>query len=716
MARHIRLAGRALPPTLVILIASALSTCTTVPVPTEQGSARFLKLAFATQPANATAGAAISPAVIATVQDSSGNTDTAASNGITIALGTNPSNGTLSGTTTVTAVNGMATFPTLSIGMTGSGYTLVASATGLTGATSAAFSVAAGSAAKLGFVVQPSAASAGQVLSPAVQVEIQDAEGNAITTATNSITLAIGTNPGNGTLSGTTTVTAVNGVATFSTLSLSKGGVAYTLNAYATGLRGATSAAFSVAAGSAAQLGFVLQPSVAGGGRVVSPSVQVAVQDAQGSIVTTATNSVTLAIGTNVAGATLSGTTTVAAVNGVATFSTLRIDKPGSGYTLVASTGGLTGATSDVFAIVPSTFQSISWGGSHSCALVTIGAAYCWGLNDNGELGNGSTSGPGQCAEAGAVIPLYCSSVPIPVSGGLTFAAVSAGLEEHTCGITTGGAAFCWGYNAYGQLGNGTTTNSATPVPVSGGLAFAAVSAGYSYTCGIATTGAAYCWGTDDGTGALGNGTTTGSPTPAAVSGGLTFVSVSAGATHTCGVTRNGTVYCWGDNGDGQLGNGTTTSSSTPVAVSGGLTLTAVIVGVRYSCGLTPDGFIYCWGDNTYGQLGNGTTTATTSPVAVSGSLTFSTVSTAGASTCGVALTGAAYCWGRNLSGELGNGTSTNMPNTTPVAVSGGLTFAAVGGTCGLTLSGAGYCWGDNLEGGLGNGTTTSSTIPVPIM
>jgi alpha-tubulin suppressor-like RCC1 family protein len=711
MARHTPVAGRAPAPTLVVLIASALSACTTLPLPTEQGSARVLKLAFTTQPASATVGAAISPAVIATVQDSSGITDTAASNNVTIAIGTNPSSGTLSGTTTVVAVHAVAAIPALIIGMSGTGYTLVASATGLTGATSAAFDVVAGSAGKLGFVVQPSAAGAGQVLSPAVQVEIQDAQGSILATATNSITLAIGTNPSHGTLSGTTTVAAVNGVATFSTLSLSKAGTDYTLNAYAIGVRGATSAAFSITAGSAAQLGFVVQPSAAGAGHVLSPAVQVEIQDAQGSVLTGATNSVTLAIGTNPSGGTLSGTTTVDAVNGVATFSTLRIDKPGSGYTLVASAGGLTGTTSLAFEIVASSFQSISGGGSHNCALVTSGAAYCWGWNQNGELGNGSNNGPQQCEESGAY-PLFCSSIPIPVTGGLTFAAVSAG-SSYTCGVTTDGRAFCWGYNTYGQLGNGATTNSATPVAVSGGLVFAAVSAGYGfYTCGITTTGAAYCWGGNDGTGALGNGTTTSSTTPVAVSGGLTFAAVSAGSSHTCGLTRNGAIYCWGYNGDGELGNGTTTNSTTPVPVSGALIFTAVIVGVRYSCGLTPDGFIYCWGDNTDGQLGNGTTTGSTSPVSVSGSLTFTTVSTAGVSTCGVTPNGAAYCWGRS---PLGNGTSTNMPTTTPVAVSGGLTFAMVSGTCGVTLSRAGYCWGNNQEGQLGNGTTTNSTTPVAI-
>ncbi|HXR22088.1 MAG TPA: hypothetical protein VN786_05995, partial [Acidimicrobiales bacterium] len=139
---------------------------------------------------------------------------------------------------------------------------------------------------------------------------------------------------------------AVNGVATFATLTLNRSGTGYTLNAYAPGLRGATSVAFNVGAGPAAQLGFLVQPSQSGAGLAMSPAVQVVVEDAAGTTAPTATNSVTLAIGANPGGATLSGTTAVAAVGGIATFSTLSLDKTGTGYTLVVSAAGLTGATS----------------------------------------------------------------------------------------------------------------------------------------------------------------------------------------------------------------------------------------------------------------------------------------------------------------------------------------------------------------------------------
>src|SRR5207302_1027794 len=182
----------------------------------------------------------------------------------------------------------------------------------------------------------------------------------------------------------------------------------------------------------------------------------------------------------------------------------------------------------------------------------------------------------------------------MPVTTGLTFAQVSA-REYYACGVTTAGAAYCWGYNGNGELGNGTTTNSPTPVAVAGGLSFAAVSAGLFHSCGVTTAGAAYCWG-DNLNGQLGNGTTTTSLTPVAVTGGLTFAAVSAGFYHTCGVTTAGAAYCWGANAQGQLGNGSNTDSATPVAVSGGLTFTQVSGGRFSACGVTTAGAGYCWG------------------------------------------------------------------------------------------------------------------------
>src|SRR5439155_285909 len=159
---------------------------------------------------------------------------------------------------------------------------------------------------------------------------------------------------------------------------------------------------------------------------------------------------------------------------------------------------------------------------------------------------------------------------PAPVAGGVAFAALSAGNNGaggHICGVTTSGAAYCWGHNGNGQLGDGTTTDRLVPTPVAGGVTFAALSAGGQHTCGVTPSGAAYCWGFN-GAGGLGDGTTTQRLVPTLVAGGVTFAALSAGEAHTCGVTTSGVVYCWGLNGNGQVGDGTTTNRLVPTAVA----------------------------------------------------------------------------------------------------------------------------------------------------
>ena len=318
------------------------------------------RLAVLTQPGSTPAGASITPAVRVAVQDPFGNVVTGSTAGVTLALGTNPAGGVLSGTLSAAAVMGVASFADLRIDRPGTGYTLAASSTGLTSTTSSAFDVTVGAPAKLAFGVQPANATAGATLAPAVTVLVQDQYGNTVPTATTAVTLALAANPGSGTLSGTVTASAVNGVATFSTLSVDKAGAGYTLGATGGGLTGATSSAFTVAAGAAARLSFTVQPAGTTAGQALAPAVQVAVTDALGNAVTSATTSVTVGIGTGPGGATLSGTATVAAVMGVASFSTLSLDKAGA-YTLSATAGGLSGATSASFTVAAAAPSSLAF-------------------------------------------------------------------------------------------------------------------------------------------------------------------------------------------------------------------------------------------------------------------------------------------------------------------------------------------------------------------
>ena len=310
------------------------------------------KLAFTTQPAGAVAGATLTTTV--TGQDALGNTVTSFTGSVAVTIGANPAGGTLSGTVSMNAVAGVATFSTLAIDKSGVGYTLSASSAALTGATSAPFDITAGAAVGLAFTVQPSSALAGAPIAPTILVTAQDAFGNTATGFVGSVTVAIAANPGAGVLSGTAVTSAVAGVASFSTLNIDKSAVGYTLSASAGGLTGSTSALFDIMPGAATVLAFTVQPTTATVNANLAPAVKVTARDALGNTATGFNGNITVNIGANPAGSALSGTKTLAAINGVASYQALSLNNTGTGYTLTAAAGGLTGATSTPFNIITS--------------------------------------------------------------------------------------------------------------------------------------------------------------------------------------------------------------------------------------------------------------------------------------------------------------------------------------------------------------------------
>lgn len=372
--------------------------------------------------------------------------------------------------------------------------------------------------------------------------------------------------------------------------------------------------------------------------------------------------------------------------------------------TLVAALAG--GCGGDTVIPLPSKFIAVDAGVLHSCGILEGSAAYCWGSNTEGQLGDGSHS---------------MRTTPAPVIGELQFTAISAG-GGHTCGMASGGKVYCWGFNNVGQLGDASTTNRATPAAVAGTVTFQFISAGASYTCGLASGGAAHCWGFNDN-GQLGDGTTIDRTSPTAVSGGRAFTSVAAGAFHTCGVTAAGEIYCWGKNENGELGNDQLTDSSVPVKVASSVAFASVDVGFRHTCAAATDGRAFCWGSNDQGQLGLGPDASGAPqrvPVEVPGDRRFSSVSSgAGVFTCAVEQgTGAGYCWGYNGSGQLGGqapdscvdeGGIASPCALSPQAVSGGRFFARISANtqhvCGLAIDGVAYCWGLGNNGQLGEGS-----------
>lgn len=276
---------------------------------------------------------------------------------------------------------------------------------------------------------------------------------------------------------------------------------------------------------------------------------------------------------------------------------------------------------------------AISAGEGHTCALTTSDGVKCWGVLSS----NSSTT----------------TYVPVDIGGlddGVT--AISAGGGA-TCALTLAGGVKCWGQNGDGQLGNGTTTDSTTAVDVIGlSSGVIGIGVGREHTCALTSARAVKCWG-DNSRGQLGNGTTTSSLSPVDVSELSGVTAISTGAYHTCVLTTTGAVKCWGDNAKGPQQD-----SSIPVDVSGLNSDVEVInAGTDYTCALTTEGGVKCWGYNVGGVLGNGTTSGYFTPTDVSGLTSGSAAISAGWNhTCALTTSGAVKCWGRNDTGQLGNG------------------------------------------------------------
>jgi alpha-tubulin suppressor-like RCC1 family protein len=350
-------------------------------------------------------------------------------------------------------------------------------------------------------------------------------------------------------------------------------------------------------------------------------------------------------------------------------------------------------------------FTQVSAGFNHTCGVASGYRAYCWGWNTYGQMGNGEIR--------------YDQRWPSPVIGGLRFRQISAGTL-HTCGVTSGYRAYCWG------------DGDPWPTPVEGGHFFRQVSAGEEHTCGVTTDDQAYCWG-DNTFGQLGNGTSDPSGArqqiPVPVIGGLRFRAVSTGDYHTCGVTPTNRAYCWGRDATGELGDGTSYDICTwdrgdvpcrtsPSAVAGGYRLRQVDAGAHHTCGVTTDNRAFCWGTGEAGAIGNGTQSNSPSPRKVSGALAFRSVSAGFIRSCGVTTSNQAFCWGYNAVGGIGDGTF--RQRLTPTAVAGGLSFKQVDTgehhTCGVTPENVAYCWGNNDEGKLGDGTNTQRSRPQKVI
>ncbi|MGE5761150.1 MAG: hypothetical protein ACM37V_12435, partial [Gemmatimonadota bacterium] len=407
------------------LVASAAGLTGATSAAFNIGAGTATQLAFTVQPVATASGVAITPPVVVTALDAFGNPVPTFAAGVTVSIDSGPAGAALTGTPTVTAAGGVATFADLTLDKVGS-YHLRAHATGLTDAISARCDVTIGLSRLLSFTVQPTSVTAGSVITPPVQVTVKDLQGNTDATFNGNVVVAIATNPGGGTLSGIDTVAAIAGVASFSTLSIDKSGIGYTLQATATGVTTGTSTAFTVNPGAATQLVFLVPPATVGVNAPITPAVVVGIEDAFGNLVTTATNQVDMRIGVNPSNATLGGTTPVTAVNGIATFSNLTLNQPGTGFTLVAGSGTLTAATSPPFDVLPGATQFLV---QLNPATVTAGGSTDLIVTAQDALGNTVAGYRGTV--------FFISSDPLAaLPANYTFVAGDNGKHTFTGGVT----------------------------------------------------------------------------------------------------------------------------------------------------------------------------------------------------------------------------------------------------------------------------------------
>ena len=337
----------------------------------------------------------------------------------------------------------------------------------------------------------------------------------------------------------------------------------------------------------------------------------------------------------------------------------------------------------------------IAAGDSHSAAVTKDGDLYMWGTNGSGQLGIQSN------AASNIPVKVNNSSSTLPEKS-VKYVALGT---YHSAAITKDGSLYMWGYNNYGQLGNGSTTNSYTPVKIMENVA--AVSLGDYHSAAITKDGSLYMWG-ENSDGQLGNGSTTNRSTPVKIMENV--ATVSLGAWHSAAITKDGSLYMWGYNNYGQLGNGSTTNSYTPVKIMENVA--AVSLGDYHSAAITKDGSLYMWGENSDGQLGNGTTNNLTRPQRIA--VNVQSVELYGSYTTAISKDGGLYTWGYNLNGRLGNGTTTN--SYTPIKIMSNVVSSAGGShTIALKKDGTVYTWGTNVYGQLGNGNNSNQTSPVAI-
>lgn len=353
----------------------------------------------------------------------------------------------------------------------------------------------------------------------------------------------------------------------------------------------------------------------------------------------------------------------------------------------------------------PSAVVEIAAGRAHTCAADFGGVLSCWGRNETGQVGDGSTTD---------------RTAPVIVAEGLNVGALATGgiltnWRSHSC-VVDDGSVSCWGYNAQGQVGDGTLVDRVRPTAIELDDV-SSLSAGGRHTCAATDDGTLWCWGDDD-FGQLGLGGGESQSTPQRVPGISNVVEVCAGQDHTCARTFAGTVDCWGRNADGQLGVGDLMDRSMPARAFGGGRTIDIACGEAHTCAVVDDGSVRCWGNNDSGQAGQDMAATIASPARVELD-DAAELALGGKVSCARRTSGIVSCWGANMFGQLGRGElgGTSFSPVDVVEITDALRIAyGSDHGCAIRASGELWCWGRNQWGRLGDGTTEDRPTPVPIL
>jgi len=370
------------------------------------------------------------------------------------------------------------------------------------------------------------------------------------------------------------------------------------------------------------------------------------------------------------------------------------------------------GGNRDSFAVedaqgTPPSISAIGVGGDHTCAIGPGGGVLCWGRNNHGQLGIDRTNE--------RLLPTAVATLDSGVAG------IGAG-SFHSCALTAAGGVKCWGSNNQDQIGDGTDLPRLTAVDVVGlGSGVRALAVGFDHACAITADRRLQCWGANFAA-QLGNGGDINSGTPVAVQGlGDTPVTkVTLGGSHGCALLEGGAVRCWGNNGSGEVGDGSTTQRRTAVAVSGlSSGVVDIAAGLAHTCAVLASGGARCWGDNEFGQIGDGSREQRRTPADVSGLSGLIRIAAGARHTCALNSQGGVSCWGSALFGVLlGDGSVDDRAVPGPVpALASGVADLALGGfhSCVRTTAGSMLCWGDNSAGAIGDNSQLPRGVPTPV-